>query len=80
MDPFPRVPLGSPGMTVVVSAFDLREVGDLVRGLDDLRQQFQPVLAQRLVVGVDGDLVEETVDGRAQFRHRRPWRRRSLRC
>ena len=43
-------------------AFNLGEVGDLMRGGHDLRQELQAVLAEGFVVGVDGDLVEETVD------------------
>ena len=48
-------------------ALDTREVGDGPRSLANFIEQLQAVLPQRLVVGVDRDLVEEGVDRRSSF-------------
>src|SRR5215472_1526467 len=44
------------------SAFDLGEIGDCERRGANLVEQAQPVRADRLLGGVDRDLVEEGVD------------------
>ena len=46
------------------SAFDLRKIGDRAGGGADFVEQLEPVFAQRLVVGVDCYLVEESIHAR----------------
>ena len=49
--------------------FDLGKVRDRAGGGADFVEELQPVLAQRLVVDIDRDLVEEGIDVRAQLCH-----------
>ena len=50
---------------------DLAEVGDLAHDVSNLAQQFQAVFALGGDVGVNQNVVEEAVDGRAQARQGR---------
>ena len=50
-------------------ALDLREIRHRAGRGADFVEQLQPVFAERLVVGIDRDLVEERIDAWAKFRH-----------
>src|SRR5919197_6369554 len=52
------------------SSLDAREIGDRARCLADFVEQLEPVLTQLLVLNIDRDLVEESIDVRAKLRHR----------
>ncbi len=49
---------------------DLGKIRYRARGGANFVEKLQPVLAQRLVIDIDGDLVEEGIDMRAKLRHR----------
>ena len=50
-------------------SLDSGEIGDRARRRPDFVEELQPVLAQRLVIDVDGHLVKERIDMRPQLRH-----------
>jgi hypothetical protein len=51
-------------------SFDAGEIGDRERGLANAIEELEAVFAQRLVVGVHRDFLEEGIGRRAQLRHR----------
>src|SRR5262245_47553238 len=62
----------SPAMTAVGmrSPRDLGKIRDRARGGANFVQKLEAIFAQRLVLNIDGDLVEESIDTRAELRHR----------
>src|SRR6185312_16293371 len=62
---------GAPSRRAPALPFDPGKIRHRAGGLADFVQQLEPGLAQRLVVDVDRDLVEEGVDLGPQLGHRR---------
>ena len=60
---FPCVTVDAQGVLKRALSLDLREIRHRAGRLADFVEQLEPVLAHGLVVDIDGDLVEEGIDG-----------------